>query len=125
MKAAANGFRTKAMEKKMTEITLPLNTTYKNRKSAAAGSGKTPTTWNFTALLGFTGGISFAIIGLFMNFVGYFFENGNVSSEMSKIGTALICISFPLTLLGAHALDKISENKRKHAVERTAYKKIK
>lgn len=108
----------------MTEITLPLKT-INNRKSAAAGSNKNPTMWNFTALLGFTGGVSFAVIGLFMNFVGYFFETGNVSSEMNKIGTPLICIAFPLTLIGAHALDKISENKRKRAAQRTAYKETK
>lgn len=110
------------MEKKMTEITLPLNTIYKNGKSIADDSIKKPTTWNFAALLGFTGGASFAVIGLFMNFVGYFFESGKVSLEMNKIGTVLICIAFPLTIFGAHALDKISENKRKRAAQRTAYR---
>lgn len=109
----------------MTEITLSGETINKNKILPVAKLNKKPTPWNFTALLGFTGGVSFAVIGLFMNLVGYFFERENVSAEMSKIGTALICIAFPLMLIGAAALDKISESKKKRAIERTFYKEIK
>lgn len=106
----------------MTEVILPLGAISKSKKLSTGGSGKKRTMWNFTALICYAVGVSSAISGLFMNGVGLSFETGNTSLEMNKIGTILIGLAFPLTLFGAHALDKIAEYKRQRAIERTAYK---
>lgn len=55
-------------------------------------------------------GIISALTGLILGAVSYFGWFGNADS-VNQIGNLLIIAAFPLLMLGAHALDKISEVK--------------
>ena len=113
------------MGKKMTEITLQIGTISGNRQSANSVSSADQMQWRIAATFGFAGGFSFLVIGLFISLLGRFFESGLTAIEMSRVGTVLLVPAFPLMFLGAHALDKIYEEKRNRTVKRTAFKEIK
>lgn len=115
----------KAIEKEMTEITLRLGQTSGNTASANSAAGAEQIKWRIAAMLGFAGGFSFLVIGLFISLLGRFFESGLTAAEMSRVGTVLLVPAFPLMFFGAHALDKIYEEKRQRAVKRTAFKEVK
>ena len=94
----------------MTEISIPLNTISKQANPAREGWDNNQSWWNFTAFLCLAGGISFGIIGLFLSGIGYYVGANGVDF---KIGTTLVFSAFPLTILGAHALVKVSAETRK------------
>lgn len=99
------------MEKKVTEISLPLlGTISKTKKDVGKNQRKNQTWWNFIAFLCLAGGASFGVIGLFLSGIGYFSGADGVDS---KIGTILACAAFPLMIFGAHALDKLEESEKK------------
>ena len=109
----------------MTEMTaLPLETF--NRRIAVENEIRNAgqTKWRVAAMLGFAGGFSFLTVGLVVSLLGRFFETGIPAAELSRVGTVLLVPAFPLMFLGAHALDKLHEEKRKRAAARTAYKKV-
>ena len=58
------------------------------------------------------GGIFIALTGLFLSGLAYF-RFIEKSLNIHKTGTLLIVLAFPLIMIGAHALDKIGEIKRK------------
>jgi len=109
----------------MTEIILSLETFNTNKKAANFNSRGNLMKWKAMAMLGFAGGFLLLIIGSFINLFGHLFETGLPAAEMSRVGTVLLVPAFPLLFLGAHALDKIYEEKKKSNAERTAFKRIK
>lgn len=66
--------------------------------------------WGLTAFIGFAGGILSSVIGLLMSGIGHIAGANEIDS---KIGTILVFLSFPLMMLGAHALDKRAETREK------------
>lgn len=108
----------------MTEITLQLGQIGRNKQLANSALNVSQMKWRITAMLGFAGGFSFLVIGLFISLLGRFFESGVPAAEMSRVGTVLLVPAFPLMFLGAHALDKMHEEKRKRTVARTAFKEV-
>jgi cytochrome c biogenesis protein CcdA len=68
--------------------------------------------WRATFFFGFIAGISSAATGLILGAVSYtgFFRNARVANQT---GNLLIIAAFPLMMLGAHALDKINDIKRR------------
>lgn len=109
----------------MTEMTtLPLERF--NRRIAtentALNAGQMK--WRVTAMLGFASGFALLASGLLTSLIGRFFETGVSAAELSRVGTILLVPAFPLMFLGAHALDRLHEEKRRRAALRTAYRKV-
>lgn len=108
----------------MTEVSLPLETLGRNRRVTDSNSSVGQAMLKFAATVGFAGGFLLLAIGSFINLFGYTFETGLPAAEMSQVGTILLVSAFPLLFLGAHALDKIYEEKSKRAITRTAQKRV-
>ena len=90
-------------------------------KPIAAGEAKTEISgterkslrrWRATFAFGFIAGIASAAAGLIVGAVSYtgFFRNARAANQT---GNLLIIAAFPLMMLGAHALDKLNEIKKR------------
>jgi hypothetical protein len=64
--------------------------------------------WILTLYFCSIGGIVTGLSGLYLSGLA-FFEFGDAALHINKLGMWLIMSAFPLVMIGAHALDKISE----------------
>lgn len=68
--------------------------------------------WNYLLFVSIGGGILLGLSGLILGTISYLnvFKN---AVRVNFIGNLMIIALFPLLMLGAHALDKISEIRKK------------
>jgi hypothetical protein len=67
--------------------------------------------WTLALYVSVTAGIISAFSGLVLGAVSYLGVFAQAAGSVNQIGNLLIIAAFPLLMLGAHALDKISEIK--------------
>ncbi len=68
--------------------------------------------WNYVLLVAMSGGIVSGLLGLVLGSISYIFAFKNAKS-INFAGNFMLISSFPLMMLGAHALDKIREIEKK------------
>jgi hypothetical protein len=91
----------------MKEIYLPRSTVIEEKR-ISDNYKKRSRKWTFVLYLSVIGGIIFPIAGLFLGAMSYLclFANAEL---FNRIGNLMIIAAFLMMMLGAHALDKISE----------------
>lgn len=95
----------------MKDIVLQTLPVMKKSSLEAEKRKKSLALWNFTLILSMSSGIFLSLAGLILGTISYLniFKN---SVRVNFIGNLMIIASFPLLMLGAHALDKISNLKK-------------
>ena len=98
----------------MKEITIPFEAVSEETKPEIAAVKNNRQGWIAALVFSSASGVLVGLTGLIISALN-FFGAIEKTSLLSRLGTLLIVIAFPLVMFSAHAMDKISEIDKKQA----------